>query len=78
MPFPMCPFWAEAIVAEIRALSDSPYFVFEGPLAPATGAKAEEFIQGKHYDEKEKVAAKKLVKEVASNDLWDLLQGYFP
>ena len=51
-------------------------------LTPAVGAQAEEFIQGKHYDdlydEKEKVAAKKLMKEVATDDLWNLLQRYFP
>lgn len=50
-------------------------------LTPAQGAKAEKFVLGKHYDEfygeKEKLAAKKLVQELASAELWDLLQRYF-
>ena len=51
-------------------------------LTPANGAQAEMFILGKHYnefyDEKEKLAAKKLMQELASTELWDLLQRYFP
>lgn len=51
-------------------------------LSPAPGAQAEEFVPGKHYDEfydeREKLAAKELVKELASTDLWSLLQRYFP
>ncbi len=50
-------------------------------LTPAVGAQAEEFVVGKHYDqfydEKEKLAARNLIKELASNELWDLLQRYF-
>ena len=51
-------------------------------LTPASGAHAEEFILGKHYDqfydEKEKLAARNLMKELASDEFWDLLQRYFP
>ena len=51
-------------------------------LTPAKGAQAEKFIVGKHYDqfydEKEKAAARKLMKELATDDFWDLLQRYFP
>jgi hypothetical protein len=51
-------------------------------LTPAQGAKAEKFILGKHYDdfynEEEKVAAMKLLQTLASTELWDMLQRYFP
>ncbi len=50
-------------------------------LSPAPDAQPEEFILGKHYDEfydqNEKLAAKKLVQELASAELWSLLQRYF-
>ena len=50
-------------------------------LSPVKGAKAEEFILGKHYDafysEEEKLAAMKLIQALASTELWDLLQRYF-
>ncbi|VEU35772.1 unnamed protein product [Pseudo-nitzschia multistriata] len=49
-------------------------------LSPAKGAKAEEFILGKHYDEfyfdEEKSNATKLIRALASPELWELLQRY--
>lgn len=51
-------------------------------LTPAQGAVAEKFILGKHYhdfyNEEEKVAAMKLLQTLASTELWDMLQRYFP
>ena len=49
-------------------------------LKPAPGAEAEEFILGKHYDEfyseEQKQAAANLIQEIASAELWELLQRY--
>eukprot|EP00536_Pseudo-nitzschia_multiseries_P007622 jgi/Psemu1/196004/e_gw1.181.13.1 len=51
-------------------------------LSPAKGAKAEEFIRGKHYnefyDKEEKLAAMKLIEALSSTELWNLLRRYFP
>ena len=51
-------------------------------LTRAQGAEAETFIVGKHYgdfyNEAEKATIMKLLQTLASTELWDMLQRYFP